>query len=155
MKILWTFRLVVRFNFLPVAAVILLAAASFLTGCTAGRYASSTGKSKETTQVVPGYIQTTLATYYDDKFDGRTTTSGEVFRQDKMSAAHTSFPMGTKIKVTNRKNGRRIELTINDRMPSNNKGRDLDLSKAAARALDMITVGIVQVEVEVLYVPEY
>jgi rare lipoprotein A len=88
------------------------------------------------------------ASIYADHFDGRRTASGEVFRQSATTAAHRRLPFGSKIKVTNLRNGRSVVVTVNDRGPHGNKKRVLDLSKAAARQLAL--AGTEQVEVEVV-----
>jgi len=87
-----------------------------------------------------------VASYYADKFKGRATASGEIFRQYKMTAAHKTLPFGTKVKVKNLKNGRTVKVRINDRGPFV-KGRIIDLSKKAARRLGMINDGISEVEI--------
>ena len=79
-----------------------------------------------------------LASFYADKFDGRITASGEVFNQNKMTAAHRTLPFGTKVKVTRIDNKKSVTVTINDRGPFVNN-RVIDLSKAAAKKLDFIT----------------
>lgn len=93
--------------------------------------------------------QTGLASFYADKFDGRTTASGEIFRQNKMTAAHRTLPFGTQVKVTNLENNNTVIVTINDRGPFVND-RIIDLSKVAAQKLDFISNGVCRVKVEVL-----
>lgn len=70
------------------------------------------------------------ASYYNDKFNGRKTASGELFSNDLYTAAHKTLKFGTKIKVTNTVNGESIVVTVNDRGPFV-KGREIDLSKSA------------------------
>ncbi|GEP95167.1 septal ring lytic transglycosylase RlpA family protein [Chitinophaga cymbidii] len=86
------------------------------------------------------------ASYYADKFQGRRTASGEIFRQRRMTAAHKTLPFGTKVRVTNLSNGRSIKVRINDRGPFV-AGRIIDLSKKAARKLGMLNDGVVNVKV--------
>lgn len=88
------------------------------------------------------------ASYYADKFHGRTTASGEVFDQAKMTAAHRELPFGTVVHVTNLLNQRSITVRINDRGPFID-GRIIDLSRAAAEALGMIEAGVVPVEITI------
>lgn len=88
-----------------------------------------------------------IASYYADRFEGRRTSSGEVFRQSKMTAAHNSLPLGSWIRVTRLDNGRQVVVRINDRMHPLNK-RLVDLSKAAARKLGYVGTGLVMVRVE-------
>ncbi len=70
------------------------------------------------------------ASYYHQKFDGRKTASGEIFKNDKLTAAHRKLPFGTKLRITNEVNGKSVIVTINDRGPFV-KGREIDLSKKA------------------------
>ncbi|HMR92325.1 MAG TPA: septal ring lytic transglycosylase RlpA family protein [Chitinophagaceae bacterium] len=84
------------------------------------------------------------ASYYADKFAGRKTANGEIFRQGKMTAAHKTLPFGTKVKVKNLNNGRTIKVRINDRGPFV-AGRIIDLSRKGARKLGMIRDGVVPV----------
>ncbi len=72
------------------------------------------------------------ASYYHDKFTGRKTASGQVFDNQKYTAAHKKLPFGTKVRVTNEANGESTMVTINDRGPFT-KGREIDLSKRAFR----------------------
>ncbi len=89
------------------------------------------------------------ASYYADKFNGRPTASGETFSNKKLTAAHKTLPFGTEVKVTNATNGKSVKVKINDRGPFV-EGRIIDLSKKAAKKLDMIKAGVVDVTVEVL-----
>ena len=90
------------------------------------------------------------ATFYADRFHGRTTASGERFDQQAMTAAHRRLPFGTRVRVTNRNNGKSVVVRINDRGPFGNRNRIIDVSRAAARKLQMINDGVVPVKVEVL-----
>jgi rare lipoprotein A len=85
------------------------------------------------------------ASYYGKGFDGRRAANGEVFNMHAMTAAHRSLPFGTKLQVTNMKNGRSVVVRIQDRGPYV-RGRVLDLSYGAARALDMIRSGTTRVK---------
>ena len=89
------------------------------------------------------------ASFYSNKFIGRKTASGEVFRQDKLTCAHNTLPMGTLLKVTNLKNDKTVTVRVNDRLHHRNP-RLVDLSKAAAKTLDFKDVGVIKVRVEVL-----
>jgi rare lipoprotein A len=92
-------------------------------------------------------IQQGKASYYSNKFKGRRTASGEIFRQHKRTAASLTIPFGTKVRVTNLENGRTVKVRINDRGPYVN-GRIIDLSKKAARKIDMIREGVVPVRLK-------
>jgi rare lipoprotein A len=87
------------------------------------------------------------ASWYGGKHHGGPTASGERFNKNAMTAAHRTFPMGTRVRVTNLKNGRSVVVRINDRGPYS-KGRVIDLSEAAAQKLDMIEAGVVPVRLE-------
>jgi rare lipoprotein A len=90
-----------------------------------------------------------VASFYADKFNGRKTASGQVFQQGKLTAAHRFLPLGTKVRVTNLRNQRFVDVHINDRGPWT-KGRIIDLSKAAAKQLGMIRAGVAVVKLEVI-----
>ena len=89
------------------------------------------------------------ASYYHDKFVGRKTANGEIFSQDKMTAAHRTLPLGTYVKVTNLKNRKSVLVKVNDRLPPHSK-RTIDLTKAAARELRMIKSGLARVSIEIV-----
>jgi rare lipoprotein A len=100
-------------------------------------------------QAIKAKSDTGVASYYADKFQGRKTASGEVFHQDSLTAAHKYLPFGTLVKVTNLRNNQSVIVKVNDRgMRGTN--RVIDLSKAAARELNMVGAGLVKVKVEVL-----
>ena len=89
------------------------------------------------------------ASWYGPGFHGRTTANGERFNQNAMTAAHRSLPFGTRVKVTNLNNGRSVIVRINDRGPFA-KGRVIDLSKAAAGVIGMLSSGTAPVRLQVL-----
>ncbi len=91
--------------------------------------------------------QTGLASYYGERYQGRTTASGEIFDMNKLTAAHRSLPFGVVVRVTNPANNRSVVVRINDRGPYVGD-RIIDLSLAAARQLDMVVVGVTQVRME-------
>lgn len=90
-----------------------------------------------------------IASFYSDAFHGRKTASGELYHKDKLTAAHKDLPFGTMIKVTRLDNKMSVTVKINDRGPYI-KGRIVDLSKAAAKKLDLIEVGKARVKIEVV-----
>jgi rare lipoprotein A len=97
--------------------------------------------------------ETGLASYYSRRFDGKTTASGETFSNQQLTAAHPSFPLGTRVRVTNLENGSSVVVRINDRGASAENRREgviIDLSQAAAERLDMKKEGRVRVRVNVL-----
>ena len=95
----------------------------------------------------PTMMETGVASWYGPKFHGKLTASGEVFNQEKFTAAHQTLPWGSRVKVTNLANGKSVDVRINDRGPFG-KGRIIDVSRAAARALGMVGQGITTVRVE-------
>lgn len=94
-------------------------------------------------------VQEGKASWYGGKHHGGPTASGERFNKNAMTAAHRTLRMNTRVRVTNKRNGRTVEVRINDRGPYT-KGRIIDLSEAAAKKLDMIEAGVVPVRVEVI-----
>ena len=101
------------------------------------------GKPDENSVVIEGE-----ASYYGGKFHGRKTANGEIFDQNKMTAASKELPLGSKATVTNEETGKSVDVKINDRGPYVD-GRVLDLSKGAAKKLDMIDDGTAPVTIEV------
>lgn len=89
------------------------------------------------------------ASFYHDKFQGRTTACGQSFDQSRLTAAHRRLPCGTRVRVTRRDTNHSVEVTINDRGPFV-RGRVIDLSKSAARQLEMVRRGVVPVQVTIL-----
>jgi rare lipoprotein A (peptidoglycan hydrolase) len=87
------------------------------------------------------------ASFYGSDFHGKKTATGEKFDQNDKTAAHPTLPLGTKATVTNLENGHSVDVKINDRGP-HVKGRDIDLSKAAAKELGMTKDGLAPVKIE-------
>lgn len=94
-------------------------------------------------------ISTGAASYYGKRFHGRTTANGEKFNMNSMTAAHKTLPFGTKVKVTNRRNGKSVVVRINDRGPYHGN-RVIDLSRGAASKIGMIQSGTAKVDLEIL-----
>ena len=92
-------------------------------------------------------VQKGKASYYARKFSGRRTASGERLHHDSLTCAHLKYPFGTLLKVTNVLNGKQVVVRVNDRGPYR-KGRIIDLSWGAAKAIGMMAQGIVPVTVE-------
>ncbi|WP_084327674.1 septal ring lytic transglycosylase RlpA family protein [Salinarimonas rosea] len=95
------------------------------------------------------HAATVHASWYGPGFHGRRTASGERYDMDALTAAHKTLPFGTKVRVTNVANGKSIVVRITDRGPFV-RGREIDLSRGAARAVGMIASGTAQVRIEVL-----
>lgn len=96
-----------------------------------------------------GFREEGMASWYGPGFHGRKTSSGEVFDMHGFTAAHRTMPLGIYLKVTNRENGRWVRVKVNDRGPFI-RGRILDLSYGAAKALDMIGTGTAAVKIQVI-----
>ena len=92
------------------------------------------------------FKQTGNASFYADKFEGRTTASGEKYKHSKLTAAHKTLPFGTILRVTNLENDKEVVVRVNDRGPFV-KGRIIDLSKSAAEQLGFIIQGVTKVEI--------
>ena len=90
-----------------------------------------------------------VATYYSDLFQGRRTASGELYDKTKLTAAHRTLPLGTKIKITRTDNQKSVIVRINDRGPYS-QSRVLDISKAAAEKIGLLRVGKATVTIEVI-----
>ncbi len=95
-------------------------------------------------------IDTGLATFYGNMWHGRRTASGLPYHKDSLTCAHRNYPFGTKLKVTNLKNGKSVVVKVTDRGP-HVRYRIIDLSTAAAKQISMIADGVVKVSVE--YIP--
>ena len=91
-----------------------------------------------------------LASYYAEPYHGRRTASGEIFDSYQgMTAAHRTLPFNTMVRVTNKTNGRAVDVRINDRGPFVD-GRVIDLSVRAARQIDLVRPGVAPVKLKVL-----
>lgn len=97
----------------------------------------------------PGTVEEGLASWYGYPYHGRQTASGTRYDMNDMTAAHRTLPFGTLARVRNLANGKEATVLINDRGPFV-AGRILDLSRAAAEALDAIGPGVVPIRLEVM-----
>jgi rare lipoprotein A len=89
--------------------------------------------------------QVGIASFYANKFEGRKTASGQIFRQAKMTGASNRFKLGDSVLVVNQTNQKSVKVYINDRIGT--PSRLIDLSLAAAKELDMVSKGLVKVSV--------
>ena len=112
-----------------------------LTGCATGRASR-----------IDGSGLSGQASWYGRPHHGRRTSSGEIYDMNKLTAAHRTLPLGTRVLVTNLDNGRTVEVRINDRGPFR-KNRVLDLSYAAARQLGAVGEGVIPVTLKVVTIP--
>jgi rare lipoprotein A (peptidoglycan hydrolase) len=130
------------------AVLILAAAALILAGC---------GGRKKPVKAVArpvGWHETGVASWYGDPYHGRHAANGEIFDMEKLTAAHRTLAFNTWLRVHNLDNGRSVVVRITDRGPFVG-GRILDLSRAAAREIDMIGPGLAKVRIEVIRPPEH
>jgi rare lipoprotein A len=118
----------------PIAALVLVAACG------------SASPQATPAPVHPSNTSRGYASWYGEP---QMTASGERFDPHALTAAHRSLPLGTRVRVTNQRNGRSVVVRINDRGPFRHD-RIIDLSTAAAKLLDMIDAGVVPVTLEVL-----
>ncbi len=123
---------------LPLLAAVLGIAVA-VTGC----------RSAGSDRVRLGWTERGEASWYGNPFHGQPTASGERYDMYRMTAAHRELPLGTVIEVRNLDNDRRVQVRINDRGPFV-RGRILDLSYAAAEALDMVRTGTAEIELRVI-----
>jgi rare lipoprotein A len=93
------------------------------------------------------FRQEGIASWYGPEFDGRPTASGEIFDSTLLTAAHPTLPFGTALTVTNKQNNRKVTVRVNDRGPFVS-ARIIDVSRAAAERLDMISTGTAPVLIE-------
>jgi rare lipoprotein A len=129
---------------LPIA----LAALAMASGC---------GHKKPKKQVaIPrpvGYRETGIASWYGHPYHGRRAANGEIYDMEKLTAAHRTLPFDTWVRVRNLSNDKEVEVRITDRGPFV-ENRIIDLSKAAARDIGLLTPGIVKVRLQVIAAPQ-
>jgi rare lipoprotein A len=128
-------------------AVLALGVALVLAAACGGRTKPAPSKRVGVSQPRSGNVQRGKASWYGGKFHNGPTASGERYNKRSMTAAHRKLPFGTRVRVTNLKNGKSVILRINNRGPYS-KGRIIDVSEAAAEKLDMIDAGVVPCTVE-------
>jgi len=135
-------------NGLSSVLLIILIGALVFSGCTSkdsGEHSNVREKGSAAAKSV--YKEVGEASWYGPGFQGKETANGETFNQQKMTAAHPSLPMGSKATVTNLENDKKVVVRINDRGPYA-EDRVIDLSRAAAKKLDMKDDGTAQVKIE-------
>lgn len=103
--------------------------------------------------VAPGYTETGVASWYGHPYHGRPAADGEIYDMEKLTAAHRTLPFNTWVRVENLSNSKTVELRITDRGPFVG-GRIIDVSHAAAEALDLIGPGTGRVRLVVIRAPE-
>jgi rare lipoprotein A len=138
----------------PALAVLLLllggcGTKSWRTGGVAGsKPYTIRGKTYYPLQSARGFIEEGIASWYGPGFHGKRTANGEIYDMHAMTAAHKILPLGTIVRVTNKHNGRSLVLRINDRGPFADD-RVIDLSRAAADKLDVLSRGTAPVRITV------
>ncbi len=90
--------------------------------------------------------ETGMASFYAESYNGKKTANGETYRSSALTAAHKTLPFGTKVKVTNLANGKTVKVRVNDRGPFI-AGRIIDLTRKAAKKIDMVNAGVVKVKI--------
>jgi rare lipoprotein A len=103
--------------------------------------------------VAPGYTETGIASWYGHPYHGRPAADGEIYDMERMTAAHRTLPFNTWVRVENLSTSKSVEVRIIDRGPFVAR-RIIDVSHAAAEALDMIGPGTAQVRLVVIRAPE-
>jgi rare lipoprotein A len=130
--------------------IIFVLVSVFLFGCVASPRFTAEKTEKRVTHVEAiAQFEEGMASYYADEFNGRQTSNGEIYDMNQMTAAHQTLPFNTKVRVTNLSNGRSVVVRINDRGPFNDN-RIIDLSLAAAKAIELIGSGTAQVRLEIV-----
>jgi rare lipoprotein A len=127
----------------------LLALCNFGGGCCPVRASELRSVSASSGDEV-GDVLSGQASYYANSLSGRRTANGERYNPKELTAASRSLPFGTRLRVTRVDTGKSVVVRVNDRGPFGHRKRILDLSRAAAKELDMIGKGLVEVEAVVL-----
>jgi rare lipoprotein A len=143
----------------PPSKTLLLAIAGIilLTGCHRKRAAQATlppppPPAPAPAPATPESGETGLASWYGHPYHGRASASGEIYDMEQMTAAHRTLPFGTLVRVHDLDNEKSVDVRINDRGPFVD-GRIIDLSHAAAQAIEMIGPGTAHVRLEIVSAP--
>jgi rare lipoprotein A len=137
---------------ITIAIFIAVFVCSVFAGCAAREPAPQPQIPIQPAQPPPPTSVEGVASWYGPGFHGHRTSSGAVYDQEDLTAASTLFPLGTHLLVTNLANNRSVEVTINDHGPYVT-GRQIDLSRKAARVLGVIGPGTARVRMDVLVTP--
>jgi rare lipoprotein A len=116
---------------------------------------SACGKRKVKVAKPPrmGSTETGIASWYGHPYHGRQAANGEIYDMERMTAAHKTLPFETWVRVRNLSNGKTVDVRIQDRGPFV-RGRIIDLSRAAARSIDLIGPGITKVKLTIIAPPK-
>ena len=112
-----------------------------------------TPRTRPASPAVVGHVEEGNASWYGVPFHGRRSSNGEVYDMNRLTAAHRTLPFDTQVRVTNLDNGKSTAVRITDRGPFV-ENRVIDLSRAAAREIEMIGPGVVPVRLEIVSGPE-
>jgi len=134
----------------PALAVAL--AALVLSACAHKKRAQVPPPPPSRPSAAPGAVETGVASWYGHPYHGRRAADGEIYDMETLVAAHRTLPFNTWVRIYNLNNNKTVDVRIIDRGPFVD-GRIIDLSHAAAQAIDMIGSGIAQVRVEILSAP--
>ena len=104
---------------------------------------------KQTTSADSTHPQKGFAAFYGRSMEGHKTACGTTYKATELTTAHRTLPCGTKVRITNTKNGKSVEAIVNDHGPTSRK-RIVDVSRAVAEQLDFVKQGTTTVEVEVV-----
>jgi rare lipoprotein A len=104
---------------------------------------------KEIASANSSHIEKGTAAFYSRNMEGHKTACGSTYVASELTTAHRTLPCGTKVRITNTKNGKSVEATVNDRGPTSRK-RIVGVSRAVAEQLDFVKQGTTTVEVEVV-----
>ncbi len=135
------------------AAHTLIVSLLFMMACGSTPHRTQQDHESNYGHATPVRTETGLASYYSDALAGNTTANGEHYTPSAYTAASRTLPFGTIVRVTRTDNQRHVWVRINDRGPFRDKRRILDLSRAAAEALDMIRAGVVPIRAEIMHMP--
>jgi len=135
-----------------ILAFAILAVSFLLSGCAHNRHAARTTLPTPPASAQIRGVETGLASWYGHPYHGRAAADGETYDMEKLTAAHRTLPFGTWVRVTNLANTKAVDVRIIDRGPFID-GRIIDLSHAAAQAIDMVGPGVVEVRLDILSVP--
>lgn len=135
-----------------ILAFAILPVSFWLSGCARHRQvARAAAPAAPVPSQIPA-VETGLASWYGHPYHGRAAAGGEIYDMEKLTAAHRTLPFGTWVHVTNLANAKSVDVRITDRGPFID-GRIIDLSHAAAQAIDMIGPGVAQVRLDILSAP--
>lgn len=98
-------------------------------------------------QPKPATSDTGVCSYYSRIHDGHITAGGKKFDSNALTAAHRTYPMGTRLKLTNTANNKTVQVVVNDRGPFV-KGRDISVTRRAARTLGLLRQGIATLRIQ-------